>query len=422
MDEAAGPARDQGDGERWLTRGVASVGGASLFSDAGHELVTSLLPSFVTATLHAGPATLGAIDGVADALTGLSKLAGGPLAAEPSRRGRLASSGYLGTAIATAAIGLTTAVWQVAMLRGLAWVSRGLRSPARDMLLTDLAPTKAYGRAFGVERAGDNLGAVLGPLLAAGLVGIIGIREAILLSILPSLLAAGAITVAAAEARRSLRPTEGKKALRLNLAGLRRAGIVRLLAPAACFEFGNLATTLLILRATDILSQSAGWSVTAATSAAILMYAAHNAAASGSALLSGSLIDRFGPWPAFAAGAFVYAVAYVLLATAGSAQVTVVAFLLAGVGIGLVETSESATVALGLPTHLRPHAFGVLGLTQAAGDLGATVVAGILWTVFSPTVAFAYAAVWMIAALITTAALHSKQEGDGARLNRGSTR
>ncbi len=63
--------------DRWLTPGVAGVGGASLFSDTGHEMVTSLLPTFLTVTLGAGPATLGAIDGVADALTGLSKLAAG---------------------------------------------------------------------------------------------------------------------------------------------------------------------------------------------------------------------------------------------------------------------------------------------------------------------------------------------------------
>src|SRR5947199_3553897 len=123
----------ENDGD-WLTRGVVSVGGASFFSDTGHEMVTSVLPTFLTSTLHAGPSALGAIDGVADALTGLCKLAGGPLANEPARRGRLASGGYLGTAVATAAIGLATAVWQVAILRALAWVSRGIRSPARGML------------------------------------------------------------------------------------------------------------------------------------------------------------------------------------------------------------------------------------------------------------------------------------------------
>lgn len=405
MNEPTQPSTTPDEEGRWLTPGVVSVGGASMFSDTGHEMVTSLLPTFVTSTLHGGPATLGAIDGVADALTGLSKLAGGPLAVDPAKRGRLASSGYLGTAVATAAIGLATAVWQVAVLRGLAWISRGLRSPARDMLLTDLAPTRAYGRAFGIERAGDNLGAILGPLLAAGLVSIIGIRQAILLSFIPSALAAVAITIAAREARRTLTAAQGKRNLSLNLTALRRAGIVRLLTPVACFEFGNLATTLLILRATDVLRGSAGWTATGATSAAILMYAAHNAAASGSALLGGSLIDRLGPRLAFGAGAAVYVAAYALFATAATPELVLAGFLLAGVGIGLAETSESATVALGLPAALRPHAFGVLGLTQSAGDLAATVVAGLLWATLSPTIAFGYAGLWMLAALVTTATL-----------------
>ena len=115
----------------WLSPGVAGVSAASLFSDAGHEMVTALVPTLLASTLHSGPAALGAIDGVADALTGLTKLAGGPLANDPVRRTKLASGGYLGTAVATAAIGFATAVWQVAILRGLAWMSRSIRSPAR---------------------------------------------------------------------------------------------------------------------------------------------------------------------------------------------------------------------------------------------------------------------------------------------------
>ncbi len=85
----------------------------------------------------------------------------------------------------TAAIGLTVAVWQVAVLRAFAWVSRGIRSPARDMLLTDLSARDSFGRAFGVERAGDNVGAIIGLLLAAALVSVIGIRQAMLVSIVP---------------------------------------------------------------------------------------------------------------------------------------------------------------------------------------------------------------------------------------------
>jgi hypothetical protein len=78
--QAATPHDDR---ERWLTPGVGGVGAASFFSDAGHEMATSLLPTFLTSTLHAGPAALGAIEGVSDALIGVSKLAGGPLSNDP---------------------------------------------------------------------------------------------------------------------------------------------------------------------------------------------------------------------------------------------------------------------------------------------------------------------------------------------------
>jgi len=387
---------------RWLTPGVAGVGGASLFSDAGHEMVTSVLPTFLTVTLGAGPATLGAIDGVADALTGLSKLAGGPLAADPARRTRLAAGGYLGTAAATALIGLATAVWQVAALRGLAWISRGVRSPARDMVLTSLAAKDSYGRAFGVERAGDNAGAIIGPLLASALVGTLGVRHTILLAFIPGILAAVAITIAAREARRTLTVQRGRTTLKLNLGELRRANIGRTLTPVALFEFGNITSTLLILRATDLLTTSTS-TLTAATAIAILLYTAHNAAATAAALAGGQLADRIGPRLVFATGAAGYLVAYTILAVGPTGWPTLlVAFLLAGAGIGFAETAESTVVAQQLPERLRANGFGVLGLTQSIGDLAATVVAGVLWSVVSPAVAFGYAAVWMLASVVAS--------------------
>lgn len=395
-DPTQAPARNQAG---WLNAGVVGVGAASLCSDASHEMVTSLLPAFLTSALGAGPAALGAIDGVADALTGISKLAGGPLANDPQRRGRLAAGGYLGTAVATAAIGLTVAVWQVAALRAIAWVSRGVRSPARDMLLTDRAARDAYGRAFGVERAGDNAGAILGPLLAAVLVAVIGIRETMLLSIIPGVLAAVAITIAARRVRRTLTPAAGRRTLTLHLGELRRAGLARALTPVALFELGNVATTLLILRASDLL-QAGGREATAATSLAILLYAAHNAAASVAAIGGGQLADRFTARHVFMAGAAVYIGGYLVFAVGW--PVLLLGFALCGVGIGFAETAESTLVAKALPERLRSNGFGVLGLTQAFGDLGATLVAGLLWSLLSPTVAFGYAAAWMIGSLLTS--------------------
>lgn len=402
MSQDAETTAGQAPERPWLTRGVLGIGGASLFSDSSHELVTSLLPTFLTSTLHSGPAVLGAIDGTADALTGLTKLAGGPLANDPHWRARLASSGYLGTAVATAAIGLTTAVWQVAILRAFAWMSRGLRSPARDMLLTSIAPKGAYGRAFGVERAGDNAGAIIGPLAASGLVALLGIRHAILLSIVPGVLAALAIVIAAREARRTVTAPVGRRTLKLNLGELRRAGFTRTLTPVAMFELGNVAATLLILRATDLL-HSDGRDLTSATSLAILLYVAHNVAATLCSLLAGQLSDRIGPRWVFAGSAVVYVAGYVVFAVGPAAwPLLLLGFVFAGTGIGAAETAESTVVAQKLPEELRSNGFGVLGLVQSVGDMGSTVVAGVLWSLVSPALAFGYAAAWMTGSVATS--------------------
>jgi hypothetical protein len=231
-----------------------------------------MLPTFLTTTLGASAGALGVIDGISDALVGVMTLVGGPVANNPQRRGRTASGGYLGTALATGAIGAAATVWQAGIFRAFAWLSRGLRSPARDALLASLSPISAHGKAFGFERAGDNLGAVAGPLLAAGLVAWVGVRPALYLAAVPGLLAAVAITVAARESRhRVLKGLTEPSPQRLALPALRDAGILRALLPVALFECGNIATTLLILRATQLFT-SPQRSITSATSLAILIY------------------------------------------------------------------------------------------------------------------------------------------------------
>lgn len=392
----------------WLTRGVGAVGAASFFSDSGHEITTSVFPTFLTTTLGSSAAALGVIDGISDALIGVMKLLGGPLANDPRRRGRTASGGYLGTALATGAIGLSITVWQAGLFRALAWLSRGLRSPARDALLTSLSQTSTHGRVFGFERAGDNLGAVAGPLLAAGLVAWVGVRPALLLAAIPGLFAALAIIVAAREARRRVRGGEHAVRRRLELGALRDAGMLRALVPVALFEFGNIATTLLILRATQLLT-TPHRSVAAATSMAILIYAGHNAIATLASLIAGRWYDRAGPRAVFATGAAVYVIAYAMFAAGGHHPAMVaLAFAAAGAGIGLAEPTQSAVVAQLIPDRLRGSGFGVLGAVQAVGDLVATVVAGLLYTLASPAVAFAYAAAWMVCAVLASGMLRRR--------------
>lgn len=384
-------------------------------------MATAVLPSFLTSTLHAGAGALGLIEGVSDALMGVAKLLVGPLADDPRWRRRLASGGYLGTAAATGAIGLTTAVWQAGALRALAWISRGGRSPARDTLLASLAEEGSYGRAFGFERAGDNLGAVSGPLLAAGLVVWLGLRPTFYLAAVPGALAAFAITVAVRESRSGgavehaataehggaaeQQPGPDRSRVIIDLKALRGSGLVRPLVPVTCFELGNMATTILILRATQLLHHG-GRSLTAATSMAVLIYAGYNAAASVTSLAAGHWIDRRGPRPAFLGGAVTFAAGYGLLAAGTrSWPVLLLAFGLAGTGIGLAETSESVLVARSLPDRMRGSGFGLLGGVQAFGDFASTVTVGILYAAVSPAAGFTYAASWMVFCVLASLAL-----------------
>ena len=249
------------------------------------------------------------------------------------------------------------------------------------------------------------------PLLASLLVALVGVRHAMLWSFVPGLLAVAAITVAAREARRALVEPGAKRRLSFNLRELREAGLARVLVPVACFELGNLATTFLILRATTQL-EAAGRSTTAATSLAILMYAAHNAAATGASLVGGSLADRRGPRVVLIAGAGVYVVAYLLFGLGPAGWATpLIGFVLAGIGIGMAETSESTFVARQLPDRLRGNGYGLLGLTQALGDLGASLVAGALWAAGSAGLAFGYAAAWMVAAAVLGVSLRPRSAG-----------
>src|SRR5246127_4755749 len=149
----------------WLNRTVLGVGLTSLFSDWAHETATAVLPAFL-AVIGAGPAWLGAIEGIADGLSSFANLAAGHYRDRLKRRKPLAVFGYAFTAIATASFGIAAHATHVLIGRSAAWLGRGVRSPAKKALLAADVPVGAYGRAFGVERLMDTLGAILGPLTA----------------------------------------------------------------------------------------------------------------------------------------------------------------------------------------------------------------------------------------------------------------
>lgn len=380
----------------WLTRGVGAIGATSLLDDLGHEVPTALLPSFLTATLGAPAAALGIIEGVADGLSGAAKLAGGALADDPERRRATAVGGYTATAVLSALVGVASTAWQVGVLRAGAWTARGLRGPSRNALLADIAPADAYGRAYGLERAMDNLGAIGGPLLALGLVAALGVRTAILLSVVPGLLAVIAIVVAIRAAPRAERRERSR--LRLRVRPVLRGALGRLFLGIGAFEVGNVAATLLILRATDLLEPVHGSD--RAVELSLVLYTGYNIAATAASLPGGAATDRRGARIVLGAGFSCFAAAYVGFGLVGaSVGLLALLFVGAGVGIGLVETAEHAAVAALAPEEARGSAFGLLAAAQSFGNLAASAAAGALWTWASPRAAFLYLAGWMALAL-----------------------
>jgi len=382
--------------QQWLSPGVAGVGTASLLADAGHEIPTALLPSMLISNLGAPASALGVIEGVSDALAGVARLGGGALADDPHRRRTVAVGGYTTTAVLSGGIGASTNTLQVAVLRAGAWTARGLRVPARNALLADIVPAETYGRAYGFERAMDNLGAIVGPLLAIVLVGAVGTRWAIGVSVIPGLLAALAIIYAI---RHATAPrAQHRQPIRLRIGPVLRGHVGHLMLGITAFEVGNCAATLLILRATELFDP--GRSADQATQLAILLYAAYNLAATLISVPAGLHGDRHGATRVLASGAACFATAYLWFAIGPTGVVALApAFILAGIGIGCAETAEHAAVATLAPQEIRGSAFGLLAGIQAAGNLGASTIAGVLWTAVSPSAAFIFLAIAIVIAL-----------------------
>jgi MFS family permease len=255
----------------------------------------------------------------------------------------------------------------------------------------------------------DNLGAIIGPLLAIGLVGTVGVRWAIGLSVIPGLLTALAIVYAI---RHTIAPTtRERQPIRLHVRPVLRGRLGRLMTGITVFELGNCAATLLILRATELFQP--GRSDNHATQLAIVLYVAYNLAATGISVPAGRHGDRHNPTRVLLAGAALFAAAYLWFAAGPSGLVALApAFVLAGLGIGCVETAEHAAVATHAPTALRGSAFGLVAVTQSVGNLTASAVAGVLWTTISPAAAFIFLAVTMAIATGTIAIVARDESAD----------
>ena len=372
--------------DRWLKRGVLGIGLASLFSDWGHEAATAILPAFL-ASLGAPAVALGIIEGVSDGLSSFAKLAGGWIADRPRWRKPTGIIGYCATGVSTFGYAFAHSWPFVLLLRALGWVGRGSRGPSRDALLADAVTPEQQGRAFGFERAMDTLGAVLGPLCAAALLGVIGMRGVLRWTIFPGLAAAVAFAALAPKGKTH----EGHHAPSF-ISSFRQLpkDYWRYLAGVFAHGMGDFAPTLLILRAAQILTPRFG--ATRAAALSVALYTFHNVVNAAASYPAGALGDRVGRRLLLAAGYLAGVIAYAgFIFERPQLPILSVLFGLAGIHIGVTQSLEKSAASEILPPANRGSGFGVLATANGIGDLVSSIVVGALWSSVSANAGFIYA-------------------------------
>lgn len=392
----------------WLNRTVIGIGLASLFSDWSHEIATAALPAYLS-TLGVAAVWLGVIEGVADGLSSFGKLASGFYTDRLQRRKPIAVAGYVVTALGTAAFGLATNVWLVLAARSAAWLGRGVRTPVRKALLAAAVPRQAYGRAFGLERAMDTIGAIVGPLSALALLqwSHHNYRLLFATTLIPGLLAAAVIAFFVKEGQRAPVPHVTFTERLRELPPIFR----RFLAAVAVFGAGDFAHTLLILLAAQKLAPILGPS--RAASVAVTLYVLHNVFYASFSLIAGWLGDRFPKNLLLAAGyalAGVMTIAIIVLPP--TAWTMAFVFVVGGIYIAVEETLEDSLCAeLVTETH-HGTAFGVLATVNGVGDLISSVAVGALWSGFGTKVAFGYSAILFLAGAILISGVRAPGRAD----------
>jgi MFS family permease len=359
-----------------LKGNVGALAGTSFLNDTASEMAYPLLPLFLVGVLGAGPAFLGMVEGIAESTAALGKLGGGFLSDRVRRRKILVVWGYSIAALVRPVLALAAAPWHVLLVRFSDRIGKGIRSAPRDALLVESVPPDQKGAAFGLHRAADHGGSVLGPLLATGLLLLApgNLRLVFALTAIPGVITVLILTRWVREV--PPQPNPEKHGPNGNppqpLASLRSLGpsFPRYLAVLLLFTLGNASDAFLLLRAQDL-----GVSVVVLP----LLWGAFHLSKMVWNIPGGVLADRVKPVYLILAGWVVYAGVYWGFAAAGSGWHAWALFGVYGLFYGLTESPEKTLVAELAPSHLRARAFGVFHFAIGLGALPASLLFGALW-------------------------------------------
>ena len=347
-----------------MTRNLVILTLVSLTQDAASELLYPLIPLLITVVLGAPPLVLGLIEGAAEAAAGFTKLLSGKLSDRYGRK-PFVSSGYWLAAVGKTFV-VTASSWNVVLLgRVTDRIGKGLRSSPRDALISDGIEKKDLGKAFGFHRAGDNLGAVIGPVFA--LLGLMifdnDVKKVALFAIIPALLS-GFLTFFVRESKVVV--TEKITHTKVSLSN----SLKRLIAILTLIQLLNIPDVLILLRLSNI-----GFSAQHVVALYILYYLV----ATLSALPAGALSDRLPPAIAYAIGLSAFALSYITLGLTQNHKVAILVIAIYGLFPAFTDGVGKSWIAKLSTQNERGYAQGVFQSAMNFAVLGAGIWGGAMW-------------------------------------------
>jgi MFS family permease len=353
-----------------LPRSVWVLGFVSLFMDLSSEIIHALLPLFVTVTLGASVAVLGAIDGVAEATASFAKLAGGRLSDKQQKRKPWILAGYGLAAITKPLFALAGTPLTVLGARLVDRTAKGLRGAPRDALIADETPPDQRGAAYGLRQSLDTVGALLAPLAAAGLmIWLAGdIRSIFWIAVIPAFVSVAVILLFLREPERHAETAKAPPMLQ----SFREvdSGCRRVILIAFLFTLARFSESFLVLKGAD-----AGLSLATAPLVLVVFNLSY-------VLLSypaGALGDRRDPRLILTAGIALLVIGNAVLAAATGLAGVIVGVALWGAHMALTQGLFAKLLADVAPPNLRATAFGLFNVASGIGLLLASLGAGLLW-------------------------------------------
>ena len=372
-----------------LPRNVWILGFVSLLTDVSSEMIHSVLPLFLVSTLGASVATVGLIEGIAEATASVLKVFSGALSDYWGQRKGLAIAGYGLSTLVKPLFAIATSPAWVLLARFSDRVGKGIRVAPRDALVADVTAPSDLGAAYGLRQSLDTIGAFLGPLIAFALLSLStqNFRLVFWVALLPGVLAVALLAVGVQEPKAPIRAKQNP--LRWSALKSLSRRYWWLVGVALLFNLGNSSDAFLLLRAKQ---------VGIADPLIPLSLVVMNVAYSLSAYPIGLLSDRVGRMGLLVGGFSLYALAYLGFGFAQAPWQIWGLFAIYGLHLGMSQGLLLAIVADTIPSALRGTAFGLINLVTGIALLPASLLAGFLWQSVSPQATFLVGSLFAIAA------------------------